>query len=104
MPSKTELIIAKKFLGNADESQEEMVHFAVEGARKWFVRSSIGSEEAVFSRARGFEPILVSGISSALVGPTFGGIPLTHHGVASSMVVWGGVGAGYRCQSIRWLF
>ncbi|EDR00875.1 uncharacterized protein LACBIDRAFT_312806 [Laccaria bicolor S238N-H82] len=76
-----------------------------QGARKWFIsRSSIGSEEVVFSHARGFEPFLVSGISSALVGPTFGGIPLTHRGVARSVIVWGGVGAGYRCRSIRWLF
>ena len=45
------------------------------------------SEEVLFFRARGFEPLLVPGISSALAGPTFGGIPLTHRGLAESVVV-----------------
>ncbi|EDR03954.1 uncharacterized protein LACBIDRAFT_306686 [Laccaria bicolor S238N-H82] len=98
--SKTELIIAKKFLGNADESLEEMVHFAVEGARKGFSQQADlsiydhSSEETLFFRTQGFEPFLISCISSALARPTFVGIPLTH----------GSVGAGYRCRSMRWLF
>jgi len=54
------------------------------------------SEEVLFFRARGFEPLLVPGISSALAGPTFGGIPLTHRGIAESVVVCTGVGRGGR--------
>ena len=54
------------------------------------------SEEVLFFRARGFEPLLVPGISSALAGPTFGGIPLTHRGLAESVVVCTGVGRGGR--------
>ncbi|EDR03944.1 uncharacterized protein LACBIDRAFT_306663 [Laccaria bicolor S238N-H82] len=97
----TELIIAKKLLGNADESQEEMVHFAVEGARKGFSQADLSiydhsSEETLFFRTRGFEPLLISCISSALARPTFVGIPLTH----GSVVVWeqgtdAGVCVGY---------
>jgi uroporphyrin-III C-methyltransferase len=34
IPSKAELVIAKKFPGNADKSQEEMMDLAVQGARK----------------------------------------------------------------------
>ena len=54
------------------------------------------SEEVLFFRVRGFEPLLVPGISSALAGPTFGGIPLTHRGLAESVVVCTGVGRGGR--------
>jgi len=36
------------------------------------------SEEVLFFRALGFEPLLVPVISSALAGPTFSGIPVTH--------------------------
>ena len=132
MPRKTELIIAKKFPG-MHESQEETMHLIVEGARKRLYIVAVcslsqylschqlnptmklkqgdspvynhSSERVLFFRAQEFEPLLVSGISSALAGPTFGGIPLTHPSVAGSVVVWG---VGNRYRSIKaggcWLF
>ena len=49
-------------------------------------------EEILFFRSRGFEPIIIPGVSSALAGPTFAGIPVTQRGVAESFVVCTGVG------------
>jgi uroporphyrin-III C-methyltransferase len=49
-------------------------------------------EEILFFRSSGFEPIVVPGVSSALAGPTFAGIPLTQRGVAYSFTVCTGVG------------
>jgi len=49
-------------------------------------------EEVLYFRERGFEPIVVPGVSSALAGPTFAGIPVTQRGVAESFMVCTGVG------------
>ncbi|EDR13104.1 uncharacterized protein LACBIDRAFT_322550 [Laccaria bicolor S238N-H82] len=65
--SKTELIIVKKFPGNGDKSQEEMMHLAVEGAWKGFAYN---------------KPI-----SLYTTTPLKSCIPLTHRGVAKSVVV-----------------
>ncbi|KAI8928466.1 tetrapyrrole methylase [Entophlyctis helioformis] len=53
-----------------------------------------GGEEVLFFRARGYEPVVVPGISSVLGGPTCAGIPVTHRGVADSLLVVSGRGAG----------
>ena len=42
----------------------------------------------------GFEPIAVPGVSSALAGPIFAGVPATQRGVAESFIVCTGVGEG----------
>jgi len=46
----------------------------------------------LYFRSRGFEPVVVPGVSSALAGPSFAGIPVTQRGVAESFVVCTGVG------------
>ena len=51
-------------------------------------------EEILYFRSQGFEPIVVPGVSSALAGPTFAGVPLTQRGVAESFIVCTGVGKG----------
>ena len=51
-------------------------------------------EEIIYFRSQGFEPIVIPGISSALAGPSFAGIPVTQRGVAESFVVCTGVGKG----------
>ncbi|EDR00383.1 uncharacterized protein LACBIDRAFT_314396 [Laccaria bicolor S238N-H82] len=122
--NKTELITAKKFPGNADTSQEEMTHLAVEDVWKGVVRRSrmfslseclscheltrtvkvkhgdfsiyeYSPEEVLFFFVHeDWSP------SSTLAGPTFICIPLTRRGVAESVV-----GRGrYRCRTTRWLF
>ena len=49
-------------------------------------------EEVLYFRAHGFEPIIVPGVSSALAGPIFAGIPVTQRGAAESFIVCTGVG------------
>jgi uroporphyrin-III C-methyltransferase len=49
-------------------------------------------EEILYCRQRGFEPIVVPGVSSAIAGPTFATIPVTQRGVAESMIMCTGVG------------
>ncbi len=49
-------------------------------------------EEVLYFRSHGFEPVVVPGVSSALAGPTFAGIPVTQRGAAESFIVCTGVG------------
>jgi uroporphyrin-III C-methyltransferase len=49
-------------------------------------------EEVLYFRQHGFESIVVPGVTSALAGPIFAGIPVTQRGVAESVVVCTGVG------------
>ena len=51
-----------------------------------------GGEEILFFRQYGFEPIVVPGLSSVMAAPTLANIPLTHRGVADSVVVLSGRG------------
>ncbi|KIL71284.1 hypothetical protein M378DRAFT_154827 [Amanita muscaria Koide BX008] len=102
VPKRVEIRIAKKFPGNAESAQNELMHQAVEGAKNGLtvVRLKQGDpsvfgragEEILFFRSQGFEPIVIPGVSSALAGPTFACIPVTQRGVAESFVVCTGVG------------
>ena len=119
IPAHVEVRIARKFPGNAEGAQSEMMDAAVEAARRGLtvvrVRSSSPSidrgayfisqlkqgdpvvygragEEVLFFRAHGFEPLVIPGVSSALAAPIFAGIPVTQRGVAESVVVCTGVG------------
>jgi uroporphyrin-III C-methyltransferase len=49
-------------------------------------------EEILYFRSKGFEPIVVPGVTSAIAGPTFANIPVTQRGAAESMIVTTGVG------------
>ncbi|KAI6012791.1 uroporphyrin-III C-methyltransferase [Pisolithus orientalis] len=87
IPQHVELRIARKFPGNADGAQTEMMEAAVEAARRGLtvVRLKQGDpvvygragEEVLYFRSHGFEPLVVPGVSSALAAPTFAGIPVT---------------------------
>ncbi|KAG6845584.1 hypothetical protein H0H87_007263 [Tephrocybe sp. NHM501043] len=102
IPSTVQIRIAKKFPGNAEGAQMEMMEAAVEAARRGLtvVRLKQGDpvvygragEEVLYFRAHGFEPVVVPGVSSALAAPTFAGIPVTQRGVAESFMVCTGVG------------
>ena len=46
----------------------------------------------LYFREHGFEPVVIPGVSSALAGPTFAGVPVTQRGVAESLMVCTGVG------------
>lgn len=102
VPSTTTLHIAKKFPGNAEGAQNEMMELALEGALRGEIVVRLkqgdpfvygrGGEEILFFRQHGFEPVVVPGVSSALAGPLMMNIPVTQRGVAESMVLCTGVG------------
>ncbi|KAK7043737.1 uroporphyrin-III C-methyltransferase [Paramarasmius palmivorus] len=102
IPSHVEVRIAKKFPGNAEGAQNEMMEMAVEAAKRGLtvVRLKQGDpvvygragEEVLYFRERGFEPVVVPGVTSAIAAPTFAGIPVTQRGAAESFFVCTGVG------------
>ncbi|THG96309.1 hypothetical protein EW026_g5504 [Hermanssonia centrifuga] len=102
IPADVEVQIARKFPGNADGAQNELMEAAVEAARRGLtvVRLKQGDptvygragEEVLYFRAHGFEPVVIPGVSSVLAGPTFAGIPVTQRGAAESFIVCTGVG------------
>lgn len=102
IPKSTKLHIAKKFPGNNEGAQNEMMVQALEGARAGedvvrlkqgdpFVYGR-GGEEVLYFRENGFESTVIPGVSSALAGPLMMGIPVTQRGVAESMIMCTGVG------------
>ncbi|WFD29889.1 uroporphyrinogen-III C-methyltransferase [Malassezia sp. CBS 17886] len=104
VPANTPLVIAKKFPGNADGAQSELITQALEAAcsGKTVVRLKQGDpfvygrggEELVACREAGVPCTVVPGISSALAGPLLMDIPVTQRGAADSLVLCTGVGRG----------
>lgn len=104
------VVIAKKYPGNAEHAQDELMRLAVEGAQagKTVLRMKQGDpflygrggEEVLHFRQAGFEPVVIPGLSSCLAGPTIAGIPVTQRGVAESLSVCTGVGRGGRSVAI----
>ncbi|KAH9897687.1 uroporphyrin-III C-methyltransferase [Cubamyces lactineus] len=102
IPAHVEVRIARKFPGNAEGAQMELMEAAVEAAARGLtvVRLKQGDptvygragEEVIYFRAKGFEPVVVPGVTSALAGPIFAGIPVTQRGAAESFIVCTGVG------------
>ncbi|KAF4604528.1 hypothetical protein EYR40_003302 [Pleurotus pulmonarius] len=102
IPPTVTIRIARKFPGNAEGAQTEMMEAAVDAAKKGLcvVRLKQGDpaiygrfgEEVLYFRAHGFEPLVIPGVSSAIAAPTFAGIPVTQRGVAESLMVCTGVG------------
>lgn len=98
-----ELLIAKKRPGCADEAQDEIyqwVHDAVIKGKN-VVRLKIGDpllfgrggEEILeFRQKLGINPMIVPGISSSYAAPLSAGIPLTHRGVSSQVLISTGYG------------
>ncbi|KAI0297556.1 tetrapyrrole methylase [Multifurca ochricompacta] len=102
IPKHVEVRIARKFPGNADGAQQEIMEAAVDAASHGLsvVRLKQGDptvygrmgEEILYFRERGFESVVIPGISSALAGPVCAGIPVTQRGAAESFIVCTGVG------------
>jgi uroporphyrin-III C-methyltransferase len=102
IPKHIPLTIAKKFPGNAEGAQNELMDLAYEGAQRGETVVRLkqgdpyvygrGGEEVLFFRERGYEAIVVPGISSAFAAPLMAGIPVTQRGVSESVVVCTGVG------------
>ncbi|CDU25475.1 related to MET1-siroheme synthase [Sporisorium scitamineum] len=105
IPSSTPLEIAKKFPGNAEGAQSELIAKALRAALeegKAVVRLKQGDpfvygrggEEVLAFRNAGIECTVVPGISSSIAAPAMLGIPVTQRGTADSLVLCTGVGKG----------
>ncbi|EED13864.1 siroheme synthase, putative [Talaromyces stipitatus ATCC 10500] len=102
IPRRTEVHIARKFPGNADQAQEEFLQMALRSLRegKYVLRLKQGDpylygrggEEYSFFREKGYIPTVLPGITSALSAPLFADIPATHRGVADQVLVCTGTG------------
>ncbi|EFW18539.1 siroheme synthase [Coccidioides posadasii str. Silveira] len=102
VPRRTEVHIARKFPGNADKAQDELLDMALAGLRagKRVLRLKQGdpylygrgAEEYEFFRAKGYSPVVLPGITSALSAPLFADIPATHRGVADQVLICTGTG------------
>lgn len=104
IPRRTPVHIARKFPGNADRAQEELLQQALDGVRAGqtvlrlkqgdpFIYGR-GGEEVAFFRAHGLgdRVVVLPGITSSLSAPLFAGIPPTQRDVADQVLVCTGTG------------
>ena len=102
IPRRTPVHIARKFPGNAEAAQEELLSLGLEALRKGHTVLRLkqgdpyvygrGAEEYAFFREKGYLPIVLPGITSALSAPLFAGIPATHRSVADQVLICTGTG------------
>lgn len=102
VPRRATVHIARKFPGNADKAQEELLELGLEGLKAGKVVVRIkqgdpyiygrGGEEYDFFREHGYIPSVLPGITSALSAPLFAAIPATHRGVADQVLICTGTG------------
>ncbi|KAF2109320.1 siroheme synthase [Lophiotrema nucula] len=102
VPRRATVHIARKFPGNADKAQEELLELGLEGLKAGKVVVRIkqgdpyiygrGGEEYHFFRSHGYIPLVLPGITSALSAPLFAAIPATHRGVADQVLICTGTG------------
>ncbi|KAI9778482.1 MAG: hypothetical protein M1816_004038 [Peltula sp. TS41687] len=101
-PRRATLYIARKFPGNADKAQEELLQLGLAGLQAGQIVVRLkqgdpyiygrGAEEYAFFAGHGFRPVVLPGITSALSAPLFAGIPPTHRAVADQVLVCTGTG------------
>ena len=97
IPRRTPVQIARKFPGNAEAAQEELLNLGLEALRKGHTVLRLkqgdpyvygrGAEEYAFFREKGYIPTVLPGITSALSAPLFAGIPATHRSVADQVLI-----------------
>ncbi|KAK4236101.1 hypothetical protein C8A03DRAFT_45850 [Achaetomium macrosporum] len=104
IPRRTPVSIARKFPGNADRAQEELLEQALDGVRagKTVLRLKQGDpfiygrggEEVAFFRQHGLgdRVVVLPGITSSLSAPLFAGIPPTQRDVADQVLICTGTG------------
>ncbi|KAJ6151504.1 hypothetical protein N7470_007101 [Penicillium chermesinum] len=102
IPRRTELHIARKFPGNADQAQEELLQMGLAALQKGQQVLRLkqgdpylygrGAEEFEFFRAQGYPPVVLPGITSALSASLFADIPATHRGVSDQVLICTGTG------------
>lgn len=102
IPRNTETFIARKFPGNAEAAQQELLAMGLKGLKegKKVIRLKQGDpyifgrggEEFVFFQENGFEPTVVPGITSALAATVSSQIPATQRDVADQVLICTGTG------------
>lgn len=102
VPRRATVHIARKFPGNADKAQDELLRMGLDGVRagKNVVRLKQGdpfvygrgAEEQAFFREHGHDAIVIPGITSGLSAPLFASIPPTHRAVADQVLICTGTG------------
>lgn len=102
VPRRATIHIARKFPGNADKAQEELLQMGLDGVRagKNVVRLKQGdpyiygrgAEEQAFFHEHGYDAVVIPGITSALSAPLFAAIPPTHRAVADQVLICTGTG------------
>ena len=102
IPRRTPVHIARKFPGNADAAQAELLSLGLEALQKGHTVLRLkqgdpyiygrGAEEYDFFRKRGYIPMVLPGITSALSAPIFATIPPTHRGMADQVLICTGTG------------
>ncbi|KAE8339425.1 hypothetical protein BDV24DRAFT_75383 [Aspergillus arachidicola] len=102
IPRRTEVHIARKFPGNADQAQEEFLQMGLDSLRRgrYVLRLKQGDpylygrggEEFEFFRGEGYTPVVLPGITSALSASLFAEIPATHRGVSDQVLICTGTG------------
>ena len=102
IPRRTPVHIARKFPGNADAAQVELLSLGLEALQRGQTVLRLkqgdpyvygrGAEEYDFFREKGYSPIVLPGITSALSAPLFATIAPTHRGVADQILICTGTG------------
>lgn len=102
IPRRTTIHIARKFPGNADAAQAELLALGLEALQRGQTVLRLkqgdpyiygrGGEEYIFFSEKGYTPIVLPGITSALSAPLFAAIPATQRAVADQVIVCTGTG------------
>ncbi|KAL9100969.1 MAG: hypothetical protein Q9163_003711 [Psora crenata] len=102
IPRRTPVHIARKFPGNADAAQTELLQLGLEALQKGHTVLRLkqgdpyvygrGAEEYDYFRGEGYTPVVLPGITSALSAPLFAAIPPTHRSVADQVLICTGTG------------
>ncbi|GAB7337549.1 hypothetical protein MBLNU457_g2865t1 [Dothideomycetes sp. NU457] len=102
IPRRTPVQIARKFPGNAEAAQEELLSVGLAAMKQGQTVLRLkqgdpylygrGAEEYAFFQKEGFEVTVLPGITSALSAPMFAKIPVTHRAVSDQVLVCTGTG------------
>jgi uroporphyrin-III C-methyltransferase len=102
IPRRTPVHIARKFPGNAEAAQNELLEMGLAAVEQNKVVLRLkqgdpylygrGGEEVLWFRERGYEPLVLPGITSSLSAPLFANIPVTMRDVADQTLICTGTG------------
>ncbi|KAL8791266.1 MAG: hypothetical protein Q9213_000223 [Squamulea squamosa] len=102
IPRRTPVHIARKFPGNAEAAQDELLTLGLKHLQEGHTVLRLkqgdpyiygrGSEELSWFKERGYKAIVLPGLTSALSAPLFAQIPATSRGVSNQVLICTGTG------------